>query len=140
MPRCKAMMDGQTVDGRYRDLQKVERNFRTIKTTFLEIRPVFVRKADRTKAHVLVAMLALKVTRQFEADLRKGFGTVGEDDAAITPEDALVALGRLTYLYTTDRDGERQARLPRPDGHQSKILDAIGLPFPAKPKTLKLAA
>ena len=136
----KGLMDAATVDGRYRDLQKVERNFRTIKTTFLEIRPIFVRKAKRTKAHVFVAMLALKITRQFESSLRKGFGTVGEDDAAITPEDALVALGRLTYLYTTGRDGQRQAHLPRPDGHQSKILDALGLSFPAKTKDLKLAA
>jgi len=136
----KGLMDAATVDGRYRDLQKVERNFRTIKTTFLEIRPVFVRKADRTKAHVFVAMLALKVTRQFEADLHQGFGTVGKDDTAITPEDALVALGRLTYIYTTGRDGQRHARLPRPDEHQSKILDAIGLSFPAKAKALKLAA
>jgi hypothetical protein len=41
-------------------------------------------------------MLALKITRQFEADLREAFGTVGEDEDAITPDDALVALGRLT--------------------------------------------
>ena len=40
-------------------------------------------------------MLALKITRQFEAGLRKGFGTVGEDGEAITPDDALVALGGL---------------------------------------------
>lgn len=136
----KGLMDAGTVDGRYRDLQKVERNFRTVKTAFLEIRPIFVRKADRTKAHVFVAMLALKVTRQFEAGLRKAFGTVGGDGDAITPGDALVALGRLTYLYTTGRDGERHARLPRPDGHQSKILGALGLSFPTKPKALKLAA
>ena len=85
-------------------------------------------------------MLALKVARQFEEALCKAFGAVGEDGGAITSEDALVALGRLTYLYTTDRDGERQARLPRPDGHQPKRLEAIGLTFPAKAKTLKLAA
>ena len=136
----KALMDAETVDGRYRDLQKVERNFRTVKTTFLEIRPIFVRKANRTKAHGFAAMLALKVTRQFEAGLRTSFGAVGEDGGAITPDDALVALGRLTYLYTTDRDGQRHARLPRPDGHQAKILDAIGLSFPTKPKAIKLAA
>ena len=135
----KGLMDAAAVDGRYRDLQKVERNFRTVKTAFLEIRPIFVRKADRTKAHVFAAMLALKVTRQFEDGLRKAFGTVGEAKDAITPDDALVALGRLTYLYTTDRDGERHASLPRPDAHQSKILDALGLSFPAKPKAAKLA-
>ena len=136
----KALLDAKTVDERYRDLQKVERNFRTVKTTFLEIRPIFVRKAERTKAHVFAAMLALKITRQFEADLREAFGTVGEDEEAITPDDALVALGRLTYLYTTDRNGQRHAHLPRPDAHQGKILNAIGLSFPLKPKAVKLAA
>ena len=62
----KDWLDAKTVDARYRDLQKVERNFRTVKTAFLEIRPIFVRKAARTKAHVFVAMLALKITCQFE--------------------------------------------------------------------------
>ena len=93
------LMDAKTIDARYRDLQKVERNFRTVKTTFLEIRPIFLRKAERTKAHVFVAMLALKITRRFEADLRQTFGTTEDNPAAITPDDALVALGRLTYLY-----------------------------------------
>jgi hypothetical protein len=136
----KDWLDAKTVDERYRDLQKVERNFRTVKTTFLEIRPIFVRKAERTKAHVFAAMLALKIARQFEADLRKAFGTVSEDEEAITPDDALVALGRLTYLYTTDRNGQRHAHLPRPDAHQGKILNAIGLSFPLKPTAVKRAA
>jgi Transposase DDE domain len=133
-------MDAKTVDARYRDLQKVERNFRTVKTTFLEIRPIFLRKAERTKAHVFVAMLALKITRQFEAGLRQAFGTTDEDLTAITPDDALVALGRLTYLYTTDRNGQRQTHLPRPDEHQAKILSALGLAFPRKPKGDRRAA
>jgi hypothetical protein len=133
----KELMDAATVDGRYRDLQKVERNFRTVKTTFLEIRPIFVRKANRTKAHVFVAMLALKITRQFEDGLRKAFGAIGEADDAITLDDALLALGRLTYLYSTDRNGERHAHLPRPDPHQIKILDALGLSIPLKPKAVK---
>jgi len=136
----KDWLDAKTVDARYRDLQKVERNFRTMKTAFLEIRPIFVRKAARTKAHVFVAMLALKITRQFEVGLRNVFGTVGEDAAAITPDDALVALGRLTYLYTTDRNGQRHAHLPRPDELQGKILNAIGLAFPLKPTAVNLAA
>jgi hypothetical protein len=128
------------VDQRYRDLQKVERNFRTVKTTFLEIRPIFLRKAERTKAHVFVAMLALKITRQFETGLRQAFGTTDEEATALTPDDALVALGRLTYLYTTDRNGQRRVHLPRPDEHQGKILGALGLTFPLKPKVDQRAA
>ena len=134
------LMDAKTVDARYRDLQKVERNFRIVKTTFLEIRPIFLRKAERTKAHVFVAMLALKITRRFEADLHRTFGSTESDPAAITPDDALLALGRLTYLYSTDRNGQRHTHLPRPDEQQAKILDAIGLSFPLKAKADKLAA
>jgi hypothetical protein len=135
-----ALLDAPTVDQRYRDLQKVERNFRTVKTTFLEIRPIFLRKAERTKAHVFVAMLALKITRQFETGLRQAFGTTDAEAAALTPDDALVALGRLTYLYTTDRNGQRRVHLPRPDEHQGKILGALGLTFPRKPKVDQRAA
>jgi hypothetical protein len=135
----QGLMDAKTVDARYRDLQKVERNFRTVKTTFLEIRPIFLRKAERTKAHVFVAMLALKITRRFEADLHRTFGSTEDDPAAITPDDALVALGRLPYLYSTDRNGQRHTHLPRPDDQQAKILDAIGLSFPLKAKADKRA-
>jgi transposase len=130
----KALLDAKTVDERYRDLQQVERNFRPVKTTFLEIRPIFLRKAERTKAHVFVAMLALKITRQFEAGLRKTFGTTDQNTDAITPDDALVALGRLTYLHTTDRNGQRHTHLPRPDELQNKILKALGLTFPTQAK------
>ena len=42
------LMDTATVAGRYLDLQQVERNFRTMKTGFLEVRPVFLRNAERT--------------------------------------------------------------------------------------------
>ncbi|HYO58447.1 hypothetical protein [Archangium sp.] len=51
---------------RYGDLQKVERDFRTLKTGLQEIRPLFLRKAGRTRGHELVAMLALKLTRELE--------------------------------------------------------------------------
>lgn len=36
----------------------MERNFRILKTAFLQIRPIFLRKAARTKAHGFIAMLA----------------------------------------------------------------------------------
>ncbi len=134
------LMAAKTVDERYRDLQKVERNFRTVKTSFLEIRPIFLRKAQRTKAHVFVAMLALKITRQFEAGLRQAFGSTDEDPTALTPADALTALGRLTYLYSTDRAGQRHVYLPRPDEQQAAIFAALGLLFPSTPKTEKRAA
>ena len=52
---------------RYLSLQKVERDIRTLKTGQLEIRPIYLRKAERTEGHALVTMLALKLTRRLEA-------------------------------------------------------------------------
>jgi hypothetical protein len=45
----------------YKDLAAVERAFRTLKTTQLEVRPIHHRLAERVKAHVFVCMLAYYV-------------------------------------------------------------------------------
>lgn len=56
----------QQVHDRYVDLTRVERDFRTLKTGLLEIRPVFLRKAERTRGHALVSLLALKLAWELE--------------------------------------------------------------------------
>ena len=56
----------QAVPDRYLDLTRVERDFHTLKTGLLEIRPVFLQKADRTRGHALVSLLALKLARELE--------------------------------------------------------------------------
>jgi transposase len=124
-----ATMARQAVDERYRDLQQVERNFKTMKTDFLAVRPIFLRNGERTKAHVFVAMLALKITRRFQSLLHQAFGTTDDDPRAMTPDDALQALSRLTYLIYGVK-GSRYARLIQPDDEQRTLLDALGLRFP----------
>ncbi|MDP2323716.1 MAG: IS1634 family transposase [Gammaproteobacteria bacterium] len=61
-----AVASTQAVHDRYLDLTRVERDFRTLKTGLLEIRPVFLRKADRTRGHAVVSLLALKLARELE--------------------------------------------------------------------------
>ncbi|WPL19892.1 Transposase [Thiorhodovibrio winogradskyi] len=100
-----------------------------MKTDFLEIRPIFLRNGQRTKAHVFVAMLALKITRLFQSLLHRAFGTTDDDPHATTVDDALVALSRLTYLIYEVK-GCRYARLIQPDEEQCNLLDALGLRFP----------
>ncbi|MBV5336236.1 transposase, partial [bacterium] len=51
---------------RYMSLMDVERDFRTMKTGLLELRPIFLRKAERTAGHALVTMLALKLVRALD--------------------------------------------------------------------------
>jgi hypothetical protein len=58
--------DTRTVHERYMSLIDVERDFRTMKTGLLELRPIFLRKAERTEGHALVTMLALKLVRALD--------------------------------------------------------------------------
>lgn len=58
--------DSQTLHDRYCDLEMVERSFRTMKTTHLDLRPVFVKKRTSTEGHVFVVMLALLLQRELE--------------------------------------------------------------------------
>jgi hypothetical protein len=60
------LADANAVNARYMSLTKVERDFRTMKTGLLELRPIFLRKAERTEGHALVSMLALKLVRALD--------------------------------------------------------------------------
>lgn len=131
----QTVLDAQAVHDRYRDLHEVEQDFRTMKTGLLEVRPIFVRKARRTRAHVLVTMLALKVVREMRRALVAAFGTTADDKMAVTVEEALLALARLCLL-TYDVQGTAVTRLPTPDARQKAILDALGTPLPP-PRSLR---
>lgn len=128
----KDRMSGQEIHDSYVRLQKVERDFRTIKTGLLEVRPVFVRKESRTRGHVLACMLALKISREMEKRLQTVFGTTDSNPHTVTLPDALASLNRLCLLhYSIDAD-TTVTRLPRPDLRQKEILTALGVELPGK--------
>ena len=54
----------EIIHTRYKDLAKVEWAFRTSKTVMLEMRPIHVRLADRTRGHALVVMLAYRIVQE----------------------------------------------------------------------------
>jgi transposase len=56
----------QVVHDRYKDLARVEQNFRTSKTVELEMRPVHVRLEASTRGHVLVVMLAHRLIQELQ--------------------------------------------------------------------------
>jgi transposase len=116
----------QDVHDRYKDLQDVERNFRRLKTAFLEVRPIYVRKEQRTRGHVFIAMLSLKVLRLIEQRLGSALGTTQTNPEAETADSALAALSRLCLEHYTV--GQQQiVGLPRPDARQQQILDALNV-------------
>jgi len=125
-----ANMSGQAVHDSYVHLQRVERDFRQMKTGLLEVRPVFVRKESRTRGHVFGCMLALKISREMERRLQAAFGTTDDDPHATTLEDAMAALSRLCLQNYEIDENTIVTRFPRPDARQQEILKALRVSLP----------
>lgn len=120
----------QQVWERYGDLQQVERDFRDMKTGLLEIRPLFLRKANRTRGHALVSMLALKLVRE----LRRRVQPLG-----LTVRDAVDRL-EAVRLVSLAEPKLGLWRLPtRWDKPQQEVLKVLP-PLPAPVLSRRTAA
>jgi len=127
---AREQISGPAVHDHYLDLQKVERDFRTLKTGLLEVRPVWVRKESRTRGHVFCCLLALKISREMERRLHAALGTTEANPQATTLPDALEALSRLCLQHYEIDEKTTVTRLPRPDARQKEILNALGVNLP----------
>lgn len=85
----KNEITAETIHDRYKGLAVVENAFRTMKTAFLEMRPIYVRKASRTRAHVFIIMLAYMIEHQLRQDWREVDVTVEEGIAELSSIGAL---------------------------------------------------
>jgi len=74
----------EMVHDRYKDLASVEQAFRTCKTAHLEVRPIFLRREARTRAHAFVVMLAYQLIRYLAACWSAFDVTVAEGLHALT--------------------------------------------------------
>jgi len=54
----------ETIHDRYKDLALVESAFRTSKTVELELRPIHVRLATRTRGHAFVVMVPYRILKE----------------------------------------------------------------------------
>jgi hypothetical protein len=120
----------QQVWERYGDLQQVERDFRDMKTGLLEIRPLFLRKANRTRGHALVSMLALKLVRE----LRRRVQPLG-----LTVRDALDRLEAVRLVSLADPKLGLWRLPTRWDKPQQEVLKVLP-PLPAPMLSRRTAA
>lgn len=126
----KASLDAETIHQRYKDLAQVEQEFRNLKTGLLEVRPIFLQKEERTRGHVLICMIALKLSRELRRRLTAVYGTTDQNRYATTLKDALEALGRWCLLTYSLTDSQTVTRIPRPDAQQTEILKALQVSIP----------
>ncbi len=97
----------------------VEQAFRTCKTAHLETRPVYVRTAEHTRGHVLVAMPAYLIRRELSRawaslDVTMGMIVTKEDHdqfhgaaPALTPKQHNVLMKRMGITREQDEEWHR---------------------------------
>jgi transposase len=115
-----AITDAQIHD-RYKDLSKVEQAFRTMKTGLLEIRPLFLRRADHTRGHVFMVMLSYLLSKEIDKSIANLDGTTSE---------LMHDLDRICIQRQWLTNEVRIARLPKPTAAQTKILQALDINLP----------
>lgn len=118
----KDLADKELVHQRYKALSEVEWAFRTEKTGFLEVRPVYVRKKERTVAHLLVVMLAYKIERHLRAAWA---------DLNLTVEEGIETLSKIGSVVITL--GETTLiRVPYPDQACQDLLQRARVTLPER--------
>ncbi len=91
----------------YKGLSQVERAFRSLKTTDLDIRPIHHRRARRVRGHVLLCMLAYYVTWHMQQALAPMLFTDHDKQTAALP--AHLTRRRCPRLTGRTRQGRHQA-------------------------------
>ena len=114
------MASAAVVHDRYKDLKEVEWAFRTMKTTLIEMRGVFVRTKPHTRAHVFIVMLAY----QLAYHLRRKW--VNMD---LTVEEGLDELASIDTVFI-DVKGVECQRIPEPRGTGRQLLKALNVILP----------
>ena len=158
-PVPEDQLDAPGVVTAYKNLSRVERDFRSIKADDLDLRPVFHRLEERVKAHVLICMLAAYLTwhlRQAWKPLTFTDQNPPAQDNPVTPARRSAHAqakasyqrdsagrpyrsfrGLLEHLATLTRNQVRFAgatatvpMLAEPTSAQREAFDLIGAPIP----------
>lgn len=136
----------EVVHSRYKDLKYVEDGFRTMKQSHLELRPVYVRKKERTAAHVFIVMLSYMIIRQMRLLL-------ASEKETILAKEVIDSLGLIALHHLGTEKTEKELdttakpplyKLPTPSDLNQSYLNRLKIKLPemfihgmsvAKPKT-----
>lgn len=117
----KEAVSKEVVHNRYKDLALAERTFRSIKTTFLEVRPVYLRLEERTRGHVFVVMLAYRIIRE----LAKRWQTLN-----ITVEEGIKELTTLCATELRINGAANCNQIPEPRETIKELLKLANVRLP----------
>ena len=111
----------EMVHDRYKDLASVEHAFRTCKTAHLEVRPIFLRREARTRAHAFVVMLAYQIIR-YLASCWSAFD--------VTVAEGLHALTTLCLVEVAPQHAPSSHCIPTPRDAIARFLHSADITLP----------
>lgn len=111
----------EEIHARYKDLAHVEWAFRTSKTVELEVRPVHVRLASRTRGHVFVVMLAYRVVKELSERW---------SNMDVTVEEGIKELSTLCANEVEVKGLGKCNQIPKPRESVMRLLDAANVKLP----------
>lgn len=117
----KSLASKEIIHERYKDLSKVEQAFRTMKTGLEEIRPLYLRKGNRTRAHVFVCSLAYILVKKFD-ELTK--------NVSLTLSEKIASFNRMQFVQMEINDEVIKKVLDNYNPSQNEILKAINVKLP----------
>jgi transposase len=109
-----------TIHARYKDLKEVEWAFRTMKTTLLEIRGIYVRTELRTRAHVFIIMLAYLMAYE----LRRHWTNL-----EMTIEEGIEELASIDTVFV-EIGGTICQTIPEPRRQGQQLLQELDMTLP----------
>ena len=116
-----AVVTKETIHNRYKDLALVESAFRTSKTMELEMRPIHVRLATRTRGHAFVVMVAYRIVK--ELSLRW-------QHMNLTVQEGLDELATLCATQVLIDGAVHVNDIPEPRKSIKELLDAANIHLP----------
>jgi hypothetical protein len=111
----------ELVHDRYKDLASVESAFRTCKTAHLEVRPIFLRREARTRAHAFVVMLAYQIIQYL---------TACWSPLDLTVEEGLQALATLCLVEVSPKHAPSYHCIPTPHDTIARLLHNADITLP----------
>ncbi len=109
------------INERYKSLSNVEWAFRSSKTTHLEMRPIHVRLASRTRGHTFVVMLAYLIIQELS------FCWKGKE---VTVEEGIKELCSLSTMDQNIAGVNIMGRIPEPRPLSEELLDLAKVILP----------
>ena len=107
----------------YKTLIKVENAFKTLKTEFLEIRPLYLKTDDRIRGHVALSMIAYNIVHKIKHHTKK---------LELDFKSTIRKLSTIKTVVNTINKAIKFETIPKVSDHIQSLFDTIGLKFPTK--------